>query len=85
MGRLERDALFRNNGDGTFTDATAALGLGNIGKGHGVTFGDIDTDGDVDIYVPVGGCVYRGPSGTIFSIVTSGDWKQLDHTKTRRD
>ncbi len=55
MGRLERDALFRNNGDGTFTDATTVLGLGNIGKGHGVTFGDVDTDGDVDIYVPVGG------------------------------
>ena len=55
MGRLERDALFRNNGDGTFTDATVALGLGNVGKGHGVTFGDIDMDGDVDIYVPVGG------------------------------
>ena len=55
MGRLERDALFRNNGDGTFTDATAALGLGNIGKGHGVTFGDVDDDGDVDVYVPVGG------------------------------
>ena len=55
MGRLERDALFRNNGDGTFTDATFAFGLGNIGKGHGVTFGDVDTDGDVDIYVPVGG------------------------------
>ena len=55
MGRLERDALFRNNGDGTFTDATFTLGLGNVGKGHGVTFGDIDTDGDVDIYVPVGG------------------------------
>ena len=55
MGRLERDALFRNNGDGTFTDATFALGLGNVGKGHGVTFGDIDADGDVDIYVPVGG------------------------------
>ena len=55
MGRLERDALFRNNGDGTFTDATDALGLGNIGKGHGVTFGDVDDDGDVDVYVPVGG------------------------------
>ena len=55
MGRLERDALFRNNGDGTFTDATLAFGLGNIGKGHGVTFGDVDRDGDVDIYVPVGG------------------------------
>ena len=55
MGRLERDALFRNNGDGTFTDATSALGLGNIGKGHGVTFGDADMDGDIDIYVSVGG------------------------------
>jgi len=55
MGRLERDALFQNNGDGTFTDETTALGLGNIGKGHGVTFGDADNDGDVDIYVPVGG------------------------------
>ena len=55
MGRLERDALFQNNGDGTFTDVTTALGLGNIGKGHGVTFGDADADGDVDIYVPVGG------------------------------
>ena len=55
MGRLERDALLQNNGDGTFTDVTVALGLGNIGKGHGVTFGDADADGDVDIYVPVGG------------------------------
>ena len=58
MGRLERDALFLNNGTQksiSFTDATVALGLGNLGKGHGVTFGDADGDGDVDIYVPVGG------------------------------
>ena len=55
MGRLESDALLRNNGDGTFSDMTHLVGVGNIGKGHGVTFGDYDDDGDLDIYVPVGG------------------------------
>ena len=55
MGRLETDALFHNDGDGTFSDITDFAGLGSIGKGHGVTFGDYDGDGDLDIYVPVGG------------------------------
>ena len=89
MGRLERDALFRNNGDGTFTDVTTALGLGNIGKGHGVTFGDVDMDGDVDIYVPVGGAFIGDQWHNLFyrNTGTENNWLTLKlvGTKSNRD
>jgi tetratricopeptide (TPR) repeat protein len=55
VGRMEPNALFRNNGDGTFTEITEIAGVGNMGKGHGVTFVDYDRDGDLDIYCPIGG------------------------------
>jgi len=46
------DQLFRNNGDGTFTEVTHEAGLFNpTGKGLGVTFVDLDHDGYPDIYV----------------------------------
>ena len=44
--------LYRNNGDGTFTDVSAAAGIGDkIGKGMGVAFADYDGDGFTDIFV----------------------------------
>ena len=89
MGRLERDALFQNNGDGTFTDATLALGLGNIGKGHGVTFGDADADGDIDIYVPVGGAFIGDQWHNLFyeNAGTGNNWitLKLVGVKSNRD
>ena len=46
------DRLFRNNGDGTFTDVSRQAGIANpAGKGLGVVFCDFDRDDDVDIYV----------------------------------
>ncbi len=46
------DILYRNNGDGTFTDITAAAGIsGANGKGLGVVCGDVDNDGDIDVFV----------------------------------
>jgi hypothetical protein len=43
--------LFRNNGDGTFTDVSEKAGLQGIGYSMGVAAGDYDNDGYVDLYV----------------------------------
>ncbi len=47
------DRLFRNKGDGTFEDVTAKAGIDRFprGFGHGVTAGDIDGDGHLDLFV----------------------------------
>lgn len=47
-----RDTLYRNNGDGTFTDVSDALGLdAGRGNGLGVVAGDFTGDGLLDIFV----------------------------------
>jgi hypothetical protein len=46
-----RSALYRNNGDGTFTDVTDKAGVADIGWGMGVAIGDYNNDGWDDIYV----------------------------------
>jgi hypothetical protein len=47
-----RSALYRNNGDGTFTDVTEKAGVGGTGHyGQGVAVGDYDNDGYPDLYV----------------------------------
>ncbi|MDB5387091.1 MAG: repeat protein [Planctomycetaceae bacterium] len=45
------DRVFLGQGDGTFRDGTAESGLQPGGKGLGVVAGDVDRDGDVDLYV----------------------------------
>ncbi len=46
------DVMYRNNGDGTFSDVTTRAGVYTTeGKGLGVVIGDYDDDGDADIYV----------------------------------
>ncbi len=44
--------LFRNNGDGTFSDVSQTSGVArHTGKGMGVAFADFDQDGFTDVYV----------------------------------
>ena len=45
------NVLYRNDGDGTFTDVTKAAGVGSTSYGTGATVGDYDNDGDLDLYV----------------------------------
>ena len=45
------NVLYRNNGDGTFSDVSEAEGVKDDGKGRGSSIGDYDNDGDLDIYV----------------------------------
>jgi hypothetical protein len=56
LTRLEPNRFFRNNGDGTFADLTNFVNFARPGnKGHGVSFIDIDEDGDLDIFAQLGG------------------------------
>jgi hypothetical protein len=46
------NSLFHNNGDGTFTDVSAEMGIAkHLGKGMSVSFADFDGDGWLDAFV----------------------------------
>src|SRR5262245_30370477 len=50
-GGKTRSALYRNNGDGSFTDVTDKAGVGDVGWGMGAAVGDYNNDGFDDLYV----------------------------------
>ena len=50
MGRSSRNALYRNNGDGTFTDVTADTGTADAGDGRTCAWVDFDADGRLDLF-----------------------------------
>ncbi len=43
--------LYRNNGDNTWTDVTSETGVGNTGNTDGAVSGDINNDGNLDLYI----------------------------------
>ncbi len=47
--------LLKNQGGRTFVDVTQSSGTGEIHKGHGIAFADLDGDGDEDILAEIGG------------------------------
>ncbi|MDE0087197.1 MAG: CRTAC1 family protein [Candidatus Poribacteria bacterium] len=49
--KSEPDILYRNNGDGTFTDATDTVGISHRALGLAVAVGDYDNDGDPDLHI----------------------------------
>jgi hypothetical protein len=49
--------LFRNDSGKAFREVTSAARVGHLGKGHGVSFGDVDRDGDQDVFTVLGGAM----------------------------
>ena len=70
-GRLT-NALYRNNGDGSFTDVTKAAGVGDRGYGMAVVAADYDNDGDTDLFVTNYGrdTLYRNEGNGTFTDAT---------------
>ncbi len=54
-GALVPSQLFRNKDGKAFVDVTSSSGTGELHKGHGVAFADLDHDGDEEIVFEVGG------------------------------
>ena len=64
--------LYRNNGDGTFTDVTEQAGVGDRGYGMACVVGDYNNDGHSDLYVTNYGpnTLYRNNGDGTFTVVT---------------
>ncbi|MEX2141874.1 MAG: CRTAC1 family protein [Pirellulales bacterium] len=57
LATLVPNRMFKNVAGRRFADVTASSGTGNLQKGHGVACGDWDRDGDVDLFIQMGGVI----------------------------
>jgi Tfp pilus assembly protein PilF len=66
------NVLYRNEGNGRFTDVTAEAGVGDTGMGMGIAVGDFNNDGHPDLYVTNFGrnVLYRNEGNGRFTDVT---------------
>jgi hypothetical protein len=56
---LMPNVMYRNRGGTRFSDVTSAGGFGQLQKGHGAVFADLDNDGDQDVFQQIGGFLKR--------------------------
>ena len=88
LGTLVPNVVLRNQEGKGFADVTASAGMGNLQKGHGIAFGDIDNDGDQDVFAVMGGA-YSGDvyQNILFENPSDAHWVtlRLVGTESNRD
>lgn len=57
IATLVPNRMFKNVGGARFAEVTGTSGTGHLQKGHGVACGDWDRDGNVDLFVELGGAI----------------------------
>ena len=76
---LVPNRVFRNQGGQRFHDVSVATNLAHLQKGHGVSFADLDNDGDQDIHIVMGGA-FAGdayPNALFLNPGHGNDWITL--------
>lgn len=68
-----RNALYRNNGDGTFTDITEISGTTDVGDGRTCSWVDVNADGYLDLYASN----HVNPSRLFLNMNGSGEFKDV--------
>ena len=58
LATLVPNRMFKNVGGQRFAEITGSSGTGHLQKGHGVACGDWDRDGNVDIFIEMGGAIH---------------------------
>jgi hypothetical protein len=79
LGNLEgANALFRNEGDGTFVDVTKSAGVADDGWTEGVSWADYDNDGWLDLFIArIGGHGKSGETDRLFRNRGDGTFRDV--------
>ncbi len=84
--RTER--LYKNNGDGTFTNATAEAGIAPLSQGRSVTWADYDNDGNLDLFITRGTDVamkqtlyHNNGDGTFTDVTNAAGFRALNNNR----
>jgi hypothetical protein len=69
-----RNQLWKNNGNGSFSDVAEAVGLLPLAQSWSADFADIDNDGDMDFFVvnhDISGALYRNDGNNVYTNITA--------------
>ncbi len=75
---LDPNKMFKNNGDGSFTDVGLSIGLEDVNVGRGFATGDIDNDGDLDmIVININNFQTTSAKINLYRNETTGNWMKI--------